>query len=173
MANFVTSITLQFKDAFSSGFANAQNSMAGMKDAIGEINRNKDMFDLAGDLSLMSGRFDELAGKITSMIDEPSALAGSFETSMKNIQAITGMSSSEIKTLGDELNRIGGSAAAGPLAVASAYNDVAGGITNVEAQMPVMMNAISLAEAGQADLGNERLGKDYELLRFFREQSGD
>ena len=158
MANFVTSITLQFKDAFSSGFANAQNSMAGMKDAIGEINRNKDMFDLAGDLSLMSGRFDELAGKITSMIDEPSALAGSFETSMKNIQAITGMSSSEIKTLGDELNRIGGSAAAGPLAVASAYNDVAGGITNVEAQMPVMMNAISLAEAGQADLGTATNG---------------
>nr|WP_314995536.1 hypothetical protein [uncultured Treponema sp.] len=71
MANFVTSITLQFKDAFSSGFANAQNSMAGMKDAIGEINRNKDMFDLAGDLSLMSGRFDELAGKITSMMDAP------------------------------------------------------------------------------------------------------
>ncbi|MFC1238413.1 phage tail tape measure protein [Treponema vincentii] len=158
MANFVTSITLQFKDAFSSGFANAKNSMAGMKDAIGEINRNKDMFDLAGDLSLMSGRFDELAGKITSMIDEPSALAGNFETSMKNIQAITGMSSSEIKTLGDELNRIGGSAAAGPLAVASAYNDVAGGITNVEAQMPVMMNAISLAEAGQADLGTATNG---------------
>ena len=158
MANFVTSITLQFKDAFSSGFASAKNSMAGMKDAIGEINRNKDMFDLAGDLSLMSGRFDELAGKITSMIDEPSALAGNFETSMKNIQAITGMSSSEIKTLGDELNRIGGSAAAGPLAVASAYNDVAGGITNVEAQMPVMMNAISLAEAGQADLGTATNG---------------
>ena len=158
MANFVTSITLQFKDAFSSGFASAKNSMAGMKDAIGEINRNKDMFDLAGDLSLMSGRFDELAGKITSMIDEPSALAGSFETSMKNIQAITGMSSSEIKTLGDELNRIGGTAAAGPLAVAAAYNDVAGGITNVEAQMPVMMNAISLAEAGQADLGTATNG---------------
>ena len=158
MANFVTSITLQFKDAFSSGFANAKNSMAGMKDAIGEINRNKDMFDLAGDLSLMSGRFDELAGKITSMMDVPSELAGSFESTMKNIQAITGMSSGEIEKLGGELNRIGGNTAAGPLAVAAAYNDVAGGITNVEAQMPVMMNAISLAEAGQADLGTATNG---------------
>ncbi|NVP23974.1 phage tail tape measure protein [Treponema phagedenis] len=158
MANFVTSITLQFKDAFSSGFANAKNSMAGMKDALGEINRNKDMFDLAGDLSLMSGRFDELAGKMSAMMDVPSELAGSFESTMKNIQAITGMSSGEIEKLGGELNRIGGSTAAGPLAVAAAYNDVAGGITNVEAQMPVMMNAISLAEAGQADLGTATNG---------------
>lgn len=158
MANFVTSITLQFKDAFSSGFANAQNSMAGMKDAIGEINRNKDMFDLAGDLSLMSGRFDELAGKITSMMDAPSELARSFQSTMKNIQTITGMSSDEIEKLGGELNRIGGRNAAGTLAVAAAYNDVAGGITNVEAQMPVMMNAISLAEAGQADLGTATNG---------------
>mgnify|MGYP000849328433 CR=1 FL=1 len=158
MANFVTSITLQFKDAFSSGFANAKNSMAGMKDAIGEINRNKDMFDLAGDLSLMSGRFDELAGKITSMMDAPSELAGSFQSTMKNIQTITGMSSDEIEKLGGELNRIGGRNAAGTLAVAAAYNDVAGGITNVEAQMPVMMNAISLAEAGQADLGTATNG---------------
>ena len=158
MANFVTSITLQFKDAFSSGFASAKNSMAGMKDAIGEINRNKDMFDLAGDLSLMSGRFDELAGKITSMIDEPSELAGSFQSTMKNIQTITGMSSDEIEKLGGELNRIGGRNAAGTLAVAAAYNDVAGGITNVEAQMPVMMKAISLAEAGQADLGTATNG---------------
>ncbi len=158
MANFVTSITLQFKDAFTSGFANAKNSMAGMKDALGEINRDKDMFDLAGDLSMMSGRFDELSGKITSMIDQPSVLAASFETSMKNIQAITGMSSAEISELGEELNRIGGKAAAGPLAVAEAYNDVAGGITNVEAQMPVMMNAVSLAEAGQADLATATNG---------------
>ena len=158
MANFVTSITLQFKDAFSSGFANAKNSMAGMKDAIGEINRNKDMFDLAGDLSLMSGRFDELAGKITSMMDAPSELARSFQSTMKNIQTITGMSSDEIEKLGGELNRIGGRNAAGTLAVAAAYNDVAGGIANATAQMPIMEKALSLAEAGQADLGTATNG---------------
>ena len=158
MANFATSITLQFKDAFSSGFASAKNSMAGMKDAIGEINRNKDMFDLAGDLSLMSGKFDELAGKITSMMDAPSALAGSFQSTMKNIQAITGKSSDEIKELGNTLNSIGSKSAAGPLAVAAAYNDVAGGIANDAAQMPVMLKAIALAEAGQAGLGTATNG---------------
>ena len=161
MANFVTSITLQFKDAFSSGFANAKNSMAGMKDAIGEINRNKDMFDLAGDLSLMSGKFDELAGKITSMMDAPSALAGSFESVMKNIQAISiseNMDADALKRLTNDLTAIGSKSAAGPLAVASAYNDVAGGIANAEARMPVMQKAIALAEAGQADLGTATNG---------------
>ena len=161
MANFVTSITLQFKDAFSSGFANAQNSMAGMKDAIGEINRNKDMFDLAGDLSLMSGKFDELAGKITSMMDAPSALAGSFESVMKNIQAISiseNMDADALKGLTNDLTAIGSKSAAGPLAVAAAYNDVAGGIANAEARMPVMQKAIALAEAGQADLGTATNG---------------
>ena len=161
MANFVTSITLQFKDAFSSGFASAKNSMAGMKDAIGEINRNKDMFDLAGDLSLMSGRFDELAGKITSMMDAPSALAGSFESVMKNIQAISisdNMDADALKRLTNDLTAIGSKSAAGPLAVASAYNDVAGGIANAEARMPVMQKAVALAEAGQADLGTATNG---------------
>ena len=161
MANFVTSITLQFKDAFSSGFANAKNSMAGMKDAIGEINRNKDMFDLAGDLSLMSGRFDELAGKITSMMDAPSELAGSFESTMKNIRAISiaeGMTAEEADALGQQLLTIGSTATAGPLAVAAAYNDVAGGIANATAQMPIMEKALSLAEAGQADLGTATNG---------------
>ena len=161
MANFATSITLQFKDAFSSGFASAKNSMAGMKDAIGEINRNKDMFDLAGDLSLMSGRFDELAGKITSMMDAPSALAGSFESVMKNIQAISiseNMDADALKNLTNDLTAIGSKSAAGPLAVAAAYNDVAGGIANAEARMPVMQKAIALAEAGQADLGTATNG---------------
>ena len=161
MANFVTSITLQFKDAFSSGFASAKNSMAGMKDAIGEINRNKDMFDLAGDLSLMSGRFDELAGKITSMMDAPSELAGSFESVMKNIQAISiseNMDADALKRLTNDLTAIGSKSAAGPLAVAAAYNDVAGGIANAEARMPVMQKAIALAEAGQADLGTATNG---------------
>ena len=161
MANFVTSITLQFKDAFSSGFASAKNSMAGMKDAIGEINRNKDMFDLAGDLSLMSGRFDELAGKITSMMDAPSELAGSFESTMKNIRAISiaeGMTAEEADALGQKLLTIGSTATAGPLAVAAAYNDVAGGIANATAQMPIMEKALSLAEAGQADLGTATNG---------------
>lgn len=161
MANFLTSITLQFKDAFSSGFASAKNSMAGMKDAIGEINRNKDMFDLAGDLSLMSGRFDELAGKITSMMDAPSALAGSFESVMKNIQAISiseNMDADALKGLTNDLTAIGSKSAAGPLAVAAAYNDVAGGIANAEARMPVMQKAVALAEAGQADLGTATNG---------------
>ena len=142
-----------FKDAFSSGFASAQNSFAGMKDALSTLNENQSMNRLAADLSMAAGLTEPFRRGLSAALDVPSQLAGAFESSMKNIQAITGLSSAEINTLGNELTAIGGSVAAGPLAVASAYTDVAGGITNVTAQMPVLQNAVALAEAGQADLG--------------------
>lgn len=151
--NFVSSITLQFRDAFSSGFASAQNSFAGMTGALSELNQNQSMNRLAADISMAAAITDPFRQKLSALMDEPSKLAGTFESSMKNIQAITGQSSAEINTLGNELAAIGGGVAAGPLAVAEAYNDVAGGITNITAQMPVLQNAIALAEAGQADLG--------------------
>jgi TP901 family phage tail tape measure protein len=158
--NFVSSITLQFKDAFSSGFANARNSFAGMKAALGEINQNQSMNSLAADLAMASALTQPFRDGLSGMLDEPSRLAGTFESSMKNIQAITGASANEISKLGGELNKIGGQSAAGTLAVAGAFNDVAGGIAMVsegvpllDAQMRVLNNALSLAEAGQADLG--------------------
>jgi TP901 family phage tail tape measure protein len=151
--NFVSSITLAFKDAFSSGFNDAKNSLAGMRGALDEINKNQSMNRLAADMAMMTSLTDPARWALSNMMDEPSRLAGTFESSMKNIQAITGLASDEIDSLGAELLSIGGKAAAGPQAVADAYNDVAGGITKVNAQMPVLNNALALAEAGQADLG--------------------
>jgi hypothetical protein len=69
MANFVTSVTLQFKDAFSAGFASAQNSMAGMRSALGELGKSKDMVNLAGDLSRMSDSFSQFSGKISALVN--------------------------------------------------------------------------------------------------------
>jgi TP901 family phage tail tape measure protein len=132
---------------------NGRQAMEGINAAMNEINQNQAMNRLAADLSIMANMTAPLRNALSSMMDEPSKLAGTFESSMKNIQAITGLSSAEIDNLGAELLSIGGKAAGGPQAVAAAYNDVAGGITKVTAQMPVMANAIALAEAGQADLG--------------------
>jgi hypothetical protein len=133
--------------------AGMKSAMGGMNAAMEQINKNQSLNRMAADMSIMANMTAPLRQSLSNMMGEPSRLAGTFESSMKNIQAITGKSSGEIKGLGDELNRIGGRAAAGPLAVANAYNDVAGGITKAAAQMPVLKNAMALAEAGQADLG--------------------
>ncbi|MDR2784808.1 MAG: hypothetical protein LBB83_02720, partial [Treponema sp.] len=129
---------------------NGRKAMEGMNAAMEEINQNQAMNRLAADLSIMANMTAPLRNALSSMMDQPSKLAGTFESSMKNIQAITGLTSAEIETLGTELLSIGGKAVGGPQAVAAAYNDVAGGITKVAAQMPVMNNALALAEAGQA-----------------------
>jgi TP901 family phage tail tape measure protein len=132
---------------------NGKQAMEGMNAAMNQINQNQAMNRLAADLSIMANMTAPLRNALSSAMNEPSKLAGTFESSMKNIQAITGLSSDEIDQLGTKLLSIGGKAIGGPQAVAAAYNDVAGGITKVAAQMPVMANALTLAEAGQADLG--------------------
>ncbi|MDR3145793.1 MAG: phage tail tape measure protein, partial [Treponema sp.] len=124
-----------------------------IKSGLDKIGQNSSLNTVATQLSTMAYMTQPLRNALSGMMNEPSKLAGTFESSMKNIQAITGLTSEEIASLGNELLFIGSRFGAGPLAVADAYNDVAGGITNVTAQMPVLNNALALAEAGQADLG--------------------
>jgi TP901 family phage tail tape measure protein len=143
-----------------------------MKSALGEINKNQDMNRLAADLAMASSLTQPFRDGLSSLMGEPSRLAGTFESSMKNIQAITGRSASEIGTLRGELLKIGGEHAAGPLAVADAYGDVAGGITNFAAQLPVLNASLALAEAGQADLGTAANGL-VKILNSYNFSAGD
>jgi TP901 family phage tail tape measure protein len=131
-----------------------------IKSGLDKIGQNSALNTVATQLSVMANMTAPLRNSLSGMMNEPSRLAGTFESSMKNIQAITDKSSGEINILGKELNRIGGKSAAGPLAVADAFNDVAGGIAMVspgveilDVQMQVLTNALALAEAGQANLG--------------------
>jgi len=124
-----------------------------MKSALGEINENQSMNRLAADLAMATSLTDPFRQKLSSLMDEPSRLAGSFQSSMKNIQAITGASAGEIKTLGNELLKLGKNTVAGPLGVANAMNDIAGGVDNAASHLGILHGAVLLAEAGQADLG--------------------
>jgi TP901 family phage tail tape measure protein len=151
--NFTSSITLMFKDAFSSGFTQAQNSLAGMKGALSTLNENQSMNRLAADLAMATSLTDPFRQKLSAMMDEPSRLAGTFESSMKNIQAITGNTGSEMAALSATILDIGGKAVAGPQGAAAALNDIAGGVENAAAHIPMLQSAVILAEAGQADLG--------------------
>jgi TP901 family phage tail tape measure protein len=140
-----------------------------------KIAANNALNTLATQLSVMSMAMGPIQQSLNNMMEQPSKLAGSFESSMKNIQAITGATGAEIDALSGELLTIGGKSAAGPLAVADAFNDVAGGIAMaspgvalLDVQMQVLTNSLALAEAGQADLGTaaEGLTKIMNSYRF-------
>lgn len=124
-----------------------------MRGALDELGGNQSMNRLAADMAMMTTLTDPLRQKLSQAMDEPSRFAGTFESTLKNIQVVTGYTTDEMKALHGELLAIGGKAIAGPQAVAEAYNDVAGGITNTAVQLGVLDSSVRLAEAGQADLG--------------------
>lgn len=150
--NFVSSITLMFRDSFSSGFEHARNSFAGMKDAIGQINQNSGMNRMAADIAMMTSMTEPARRALSDMMDQPSKLAGTYESSLKNIQVLTGNSTAQMNSLNKELLDMGSRAVAGPGATAAAMNDIAGGIANADSHLGILSASIAMAEAGQGDL---------------------
>jgi hypothetical protein len=127
--------------------------MDGMNAAMEQINQNQAMTRLAADLATMATMTAPLRNALADMLNEPSKVAGNFETSLKNIQVVAGGTAEDMALLSNNLLQMGSTALAGPLAVAEAYNDIAGGITDASARMGALQASIALAEAGQADLG--------------------
>jgi TP901 family phage tail tape measure protein len=150
--NFVSSITLAFKDAFSSGFSEAKDSLAGMKGALDEINQNNSMTRLAADMAMMTSMTEPMRKALSDAMDQPSRIAGTLDSSFRTIQVGLGATNEEMSVMRRELLAIGGRAAAGPEAVAGAFANVATGVADASKHMAVMNAAVALAEANQADL---------------------
>lgn len=163
-----------FKDAFSSGFQQAQSSLAGMRGALSEINKNQETNRLAADMSMMVAMTDPLRQSLSTALDEPAQIAQGLDSSFKNIQALTEKTAQEMAGVRKELLAIGGKSVAGPAAVADAFNDVVGGISDASAQMATLNASVALAEAGQADLGvaTNGLVKVMNSYRFSADQAG-
>jgi TP901 family phage tail tape measure protein len=151
--NFNSSITLAFKDAFSSGFTDAKNNLAGMKGALDEIGQNNSMTRLAADMAMMTSMTEPMRKALSQAMDQPSRIAGTLDSSFRTIQVGLGATNKEMETTRRELLAIGGQAAAGPAAVADAFANVATGVADASKHMAIMNAAVSLAEANQADLG--------------------
>jgi hypothetical protein len=134
--NFVSSVTLQFKDAFSAGFSSAKDSFAGMKGALEDINQNQSMNRLAADLAMATSLTDPLRQKLSTMMDEPSRPAGSMDFSLKTSQVELRATGKEMAAVQKELLAIGGRSVAGPLAVSGAFADVATGWTTPRSTWP-------------------------------------
>lgn len=75
-----------------------------------------------------------------------------FSGIMANISSITKKTGVDLHNLGKELIDIGSNSVAGPLAVADAYYDIAGGVQEAGVRMTILKQAIAVSEAGQADL---------------------
>ena len=150
--NFVSSITLAFKDAFSSGFNEAKDSLAGMRGALDEMNQNQSMNRLAADMAMMTSMTEPMRKALSDAMDQPSKIAGSLDTSFRQIQIAAGASNAEMAVMRRELLAIGGRAVAGPEAVANAFGNVASGIADASKHMAVMNAAVLLSEANNADL---------------------
>lgn len=76
-----------------------------------------------------------------------------FNEAMTNVQAVTGASADEIKSLSDQILELGKHSRSGPQAVAEAFYDIAGGVTDASVRMSTLEAAIKASEAGNADLG--------------------
>lgn len=76
-----------------------------------------------------------------------------FDESLTNTAAVMGLTRDQTAALGDQLLQIGADSQAGPQAVADAYYDIAGAVSDVNLHMPILNQAIATAEAGNADLG--------------------
>jgi len=150
---FVSSIKLAFKDAFSPGFTAAKNSLADMRGALDDLGKNQAMNRLAADMAAMTSMTDPMRRALSSALDQPAKIAATLDSAFRNIQVASGASNDEMADMRKELLAIGAHATAGPAAVANAYADIAGGVDDAGKRMAAMNASVALAEANQADLG--------------------
>jgi TP901 family phage tail tape measure protein len=125
-----------------------------MKGALGKLRANQDMNRLVADLAMASGLTEPFRQKLSALMDEPSKLAGTFDSSMRNIQSLMGaVSEGELANISRQLLDIGSAAVAGPNAIAEAFYNITSGVGNAAVRFDTLRAAVALAESGQADLG--------------------
>lgn len=122
LSSLVSSIVLQFKDQFSSGFKSATGNMANSKAQIAgfskEIQNGSGMMSVARDLSVVSMQVGHYAEQLKSLTAIPGEVASSFEDSMARASTVL-----------NESNAIGGDTAATMNIIRSAAEDMAGGVS--------------------------------------------
>jgi TP901 family phage tail tape measure protein len=86
------------------------------------------------------------------------AMAAKFDSSLKNIQAVTGKTNEEMQALAGELNSLGANSVAGPQKVAEAMYDIVGGVADASTHTAILKAALATSEAGAADLQSTTQG---------------
>jgi TP901 family phage tail tape measure protein len=78
--------------------------------------------------------------------------ATEFDASMTNVNSILQLGADDAAAMNAQILAIGTGAVAGPQAVADAFYDVVGGVSEAANRIPILNAAIATSEAGAADL---------------------
>lgn len=130
----------------------AKTGFAEMQAAMEHINASP-LNNAAAQLSIMANMTQPVRDALSAMTDEPSKLAGAFDSSFRNIQSLLKGADADFVQMKGDLLSIGSQAAAGPNAIADAFYNIASGVGDATVRMDTLRAAVALAESGQADLG--------------------
>ena len=158
MSNFFASVTLFFKDQFTAGATQAKTGFNSMAKAAESLGKSNALLDTASKLSIATSMTEPFRQKLSAALQGPSTLAAGLDSSFKNIQSVTGATGAEMAKLQGQLIAVGGTSVAGIQATVDTFYDIAGGVTDASVRMPTLTAALSMAEAGQADLGASTKG---------------
>ena len=121
MANWVSSITLAFKDQFSSGFMKATSQInkgqQQILDGANEIKNGSGIMGIARDMSIVSMQVSQFASSIQSTMAVPGKIASSFEDGMARVSTVL-----------NESNATGGDTAGSMDEIRRAAERMAGGL---------------------------------------------
>lgn len=79
--------------------------------------------------------------------------AVAFDEAMTNVQAIIRTTDEETAALSDTILDLGASSRYGPQLLAESYYDIVGGVADASAHMDILNASVTVAQAGNADLG--------------------
>lgn len=134
---------LDLKDNLSAGLKNAAGALSGFGKKLG---------DVGGGLQELGGKMAIISAPIAAGLGLAAKSAIDFQETMTNTAAVLGATPAEIKNLSAEVLKLGGSAREGPQAVAAAFYDIVGGVSDASSRMSILEAAIATSEAGAASL---------------------
>lgn len=108
--------------------------------------------DIGGGLTRLGGQITMITAPMGVALGAAANSAMDFDRAMTNVGAVLGQNAEEMATLRQQVLDIGGSAQAGPQAVANAFYDIVGGVADASTHMAILEQAVRTSEAGAASL---------------------
>jgi|GEM_PF-3189693 len=117
MADFISSIKINFVDGITAGINKAKASINGITQSVQKIGNDSQSLSVAADLAAVTGQIERFASSITAAAAVPGTLAASVEFSM-----------SRVSTVLNQANAIGGDVPGTLQTIKERAQEMAGGI---------------------------------------------
>lgn len=130
---------------FTSGMNSVQTQVTGLSGSLRNIGSSMTQFG-ANTAALTLPIAAGLGLAVNAALD--------FDAAMTNVNSILQLGAEDAAALNQEILDIGGSAVAGPQAVAEAYYDIVGAVSDADSRLPILNASIAASEAGAASLSS-------------------